>query len=119
MTYTVAGKRNHEVQTVLHQISTKWSVLILATLCLQPRRFNYLKRELNGITQKALTDALRRLERNGLVTRRVIPSSPIAVEYSLTSLGHSLEKPFRALCEWSVAHQSQVEEAQALFDTRK
>lgn len=62
---------------LLDQIADKWSVLILAALCQKPLRFNELKRYLDGITQKALTQALRRLERNGILDRRVIPSSQI------------------------------------------
>ena len=60
---------------VLEQVANKWSVLILTVLCTEPSRFNAIKRRLDPITHKALTEALRRLERNGLVYRRVIPSS--------------------------------------------
>lgn len=104
---------------VLDQIANKWSVLILTVICTQPSRFNAIKRRLGGITHKALTEALRRLERNGLVTRRVITSSPIAVEYSITPLGCSLQEPFAALFEWAVHHQSAVEQAQREFDAQK
>jgi len=61
-----------------HKVANKWSVLILTVLCTQPARFNAIKRRLDQITHKALTEALRRLERNGLVSRRVIASSPVA-----------------------------------------
>lgn len=104
---------------VLEQIANKWSVLILTVVCTEPSRFNALKRRLGGITHKALTEALRRLERNGLVARRVITSSPIAVEYSITPLGRSLQEPFAALFNWSVLHQQQVEQAQQAFDALK
>ncbi|MDH0748835.1 helix-turn-helix transcriptional regulator [Pseudomonas sp. GD03842] len=104
---------------VLDQIANKWSVLILTVICTRPSRFNAIKRRLGGITHKALTEALRRLERNGLVTRTVITSSPIAVEYAITPLGCSLQKPFSALFEWAVEYQSAVEQAQRAFDTLK
>jgi DNA-binding HxlR family transcriptional regulator len=103
---------------ILDQIADKWSVLILAVLCAEPRRFNAIKRSLDGITQKALTQALRRLERNGLVARRVIPISPVAVEYSVTPLGRTLQQPFAALNVWAVDHLPEVQQAQQAFDRR-
>lgn len=104
---------------LLDQIADKWSVLILAALCKKPLRFNELKRCLDGITQKALTQALRRLERNGILGRRVIPSSQVAVEYSITPLGRTLEHPFSALYLWTLEHLDTVIKAQATFDSRE
>lgn len=104
---------------LLDQIADKWSVLILAALCKKPLRFNELKRCLDGITQKALTQALRRLERNGILARRVIPSSQVAVEYSITPLGRTLEQPFNALYLWTLEHLDAVVKAQADFDARE
>ena len=104
------------VRPVLDQIADKWSVLILTVICTEPARFNAIRRRLDGITQRALTQTLRRLERNGLVSRRVIASSPVAVEYSLTPLGHTLQQPFAALYAWTVDHLSDVEQAQLNFD---
>ena len=101
---------------ILDQIADKWSIMILAALCKQPRRFNEIRRVIEGITQKALTQALRRLERNGLVARRVIPTSPIAVEYSLTPLGRTLKEVFAVLYAWTIEHQDEVEEARRAFD---
>ncbi len=101
---------------LLDQIADKWSVLILAALCAEPLRFNVIKRRLDGITQKALTQSLRRLERNGIVARRVITASPIAVEYSITPLGHTLKQPFQALYAWTVDYLPEVERARAAFD---
>jgi len=103
---------------VLEQIANKWSVLILTVLCSQPARFNAIKRRLDPITHKALTEALRRLERNGLVHRRVIPSSQVAVEYSITSLGLSLQDPFAALVVWAARHGDLIEQAQLAYDGR-
>jgi len=101
---------------VLEQIAHKWSILILTFLCEEPKRFNALRRRLDGITQKALTEALRRLERNGLVERRVATSSPIAVVYSITPLGRTLQAPFVALYDWALDHQGDLREAQRRFD---
>ena len=103
---------------VLEQIANKWSVLILAVVCEQPSRFNAIKRRLDPITHKALTEALRRLERNGLVHREVIPSSQVAVVYSITPLGRSLREPFLALIAWAQAHGGSIEAAQAGYDGR-
>lgn len=103
---------------VLEQIANKWSVLILAVLCTEPSRFNAIKRRLDPITHKALTEALRRLERNGLVNRRVITSSPVAVEYSITPLGRTLQDPFVALISWAATHGDSIERAQRQFDER-
>lgn len=101
---------------LLNQIADKWSVLILAALCPGAQRFNALKRQLNGITQKALTQSLRRLERNGIVARRVLTSSPIAVEYAVTPLGQTLKPIFQALHAWSLEHLPAVEAARQRFD---
>lgn len=103
---------------LLDQIADKWSVLILAALNDGPLRFNEIKRRLEGITQKSLTQGLRRLERNGIVVRRVIPVSPIAVEYEVTPLGHTLKEPFGALYKWTQNYLPEVEEARLKFDQR-
>lgn len=105
-------------RVVLEQIANKWSVLILTVLCAQPSRFNAIKRRLDPITHKALTEALRRLERNGLVHRRVIASSPVAVEYSITPLGRSLQAPFVALIAWANAHGTGLAQAQQAYDAK-
>lgn len=105
-------------RVLFDQIADKWSMMVLAVLDSGPLRFNAVKRQLEGVTQKALTQCLRRLERNGLVTRRVIPVSPIAVEYEITSLGHSLQEPFGALYAWTLASLPQVELARQTFDER-
>lgn len=81
--------------------------------------FNELNRSLDGITQKALTQALRRLQRNGILARRVIPCAQVAVEYSITPLGRTLEEPFKALYLWTLDHLDAVIEAQAAFDERE
>jgi DNA-binding HxlR family transcriptional regulator len=104
---------------LLDQIADKWSILILTALCAGPLRFNEIKRRLGGITQKALAQSLRRLERNGILARKVIPSSQIAVEYSVTALGRTLEEPFRVLFDWTVDHSPAVMQARAAYDARE
>lgn len=99
------------VRPVLDQIADKWTILILIALCPKPTRFNELKRRLDGITHKALADALKRLERNGLVTRTVLPTAPIGVEYAITPLGHSLRQPFESLCAWALTHSEAITQA--------
>lgn len=107
----------HASRMILDQLADKWSILILGALCPGPMRFNALKRRLKGVTQKALTQALRRLERNGIIARRVIPVSPVAVEYSITPLGVTLREPFQALFDWTIQYGPKVETARRLFDT--
>lgn len=104
------------VRPVLDKIADKWTILILTVICPKPSRFNEIKRRLDGITHKALADALKRLERNGLVTRTVLPTQPIGVEYAITPLGHSLRQPFEALCAWSLEHGPQIEAASVQYD---
>jgi DNA-binding HxlR family transcriptional regulator len=74
---------------------------------------------MEGVSQKALTQCLRRLERNGLVTRRVIPVSPVAVEYEITQLCRTLQPPFKALHAWTMEHLAEVEKAPRAFDDRE
>ncbi|WP_203566241.1 winged helix-turn-helix transcriptional regulator [Aurantimonas aggregata] len=103
---------------ILEHIANKWSVLILTVLCTRPSRFNEIMRRLEGITHKALADALKRLERNGLVKRTVLPTTPIGVEYTITPLGHSLREPFQALYAWALERGPELQQAQADFDKR-
>ena len=91
-------------------------MLILTVLCTRPSRFNEIMRRLDGITHKALADALKRLERNGLVKRHVLPTTPVGVEYTITPLGRSLQAPFEALYEWALTHGPQMQSAQEAFD---
>ena len=79
------------VATTLQLIGSKWKILIIRNLMSRPWRFNELKRDLEGISQKVLTDSLRSMEADGLLTRTVYPEVPPRVEYSLTDLGRSLK----------------------------
>jgi DNA-binding HxlR family transcriptional regulator len=104
---------------ILEQIANKWSVLILTVLCERPSRFNEIMRRLSGITHKALADALKRLERSGLIRRDVLPTTPIGVQYTITPLGKSLQQPFAALYDWALAYGPELQRAQAEFDRRR
>ncbi|GAA0901654.1 winged helix-turn-helix transcriptional regulator [Rothia nasimurium] len=100
------------------QVANKWSVMILTILTDRPTRFNEMRRRMEGITHKALTEALRRMERNGLITRAVLATSPVAVEYAITELGRTLQVPFGAVYEWSIHHLHEIEQARATYDGR-
>lgn len=102
-------------RVLLDQIADKWSVLILAALCPGPLRFNGLKRALEGVTQAALTQALRRLERNGIVQRTVLQGRPISVEYAITPLGRTLGPLFQSIDAWTRENLPKVEAARARF----
>ncbi|WP_369412143.1 winged helix-turn-helix transcriptional regulator [Hephaestia mangrovi] len=100
------------------QVANKWSAMILILLDMQPMRFNELQRRLEGVTHKALTQALRRLERNGLIGREVLATSPVSVQYSITQLGSSLQAPLGAVFDWSIAHLRDIEREQLAYDER-
>ena len=100
-------------RALFDQVTDKWSMMVLTVLDGGPMRFNAIKRQLGGVTQKALTQCLRRLESNGILTRRVLPVSPVAVEYDLTDLGRSLQKPLMALHEWTIVKLDDVQKARA------
>jgi DNA-binding HxlR family transcriptional regulator len=102
---------------ILDQIANKWSLMILGSLD-EPQRFNELKRRLEGITQRVLTQTLRRLERDGLVERRILATSPVGVEYSLTPLGESLREPFGHLYDWALSNATTIQRNQEIYDLR-
>lgn len=107
------------VTPILSRIGDKWSVLIVMILSAGPRRFNELKRMVNGISQRMLTLTLRGLERDGLVTRTVYPTIPPRVDYALTELGVSLCVPVTALGRWADENYDTIAAAWAAFDTRE
>ncbi|MFS2157264.1 winged helix-turn-helix transcriptional regulator [Pseudomonas sp. Pseusp122] len=103
-------------RALFDQIADKWSMMVLAVLDDGPHRFNAIRRRLQGVTQKALTQCLRRLERNGLVSRQVISFSPVAVQYEITQLGRTLQQPFRELHRWTLDKLPEVEASRLKFD---
>ena len=93
------------VATTVQLIGSKWKLLVLRNLMARPWRFNELKRSLEGISQKVLTDALRGLENDGLILRTVYPEEPLRVEYSLTELGETLRPVLKSMESWGLYYK--------------
>ncbi|AGQ32379.1 HTH-type transcriptional activator hxlR [Serratia liquefaciens] len=100
---------------ILDQIADKWSMMVLEVLR-EPRRFNAIKRRLDGVTQRVLTQTLRKLERNGMVNRKVLDGRVLGVEYSLTPLGQSLQGPFSILFEWTMGNMEAIQDCRRRYD---
>jgi DNA-binding HxlR family transcriptional regulator len=101
---------------ILNRIADKWTVLVVILLEEGTKRFSNLQREIGGISQKMLTQTLRGLERDGLVTRKVYATVPPKVEYSLTPLGHTLKDLLYAIKTWSETNIDAVQKAQNNYD---
>jgi DNA-binding HxlR family transcriptional regulator len=93
------------VATTVALIGSKWKLLIIRNLLQRPWRFNELKRDLIGISQKVLTDSLRSMEEDGLITRTVYPEVPPRVEYALSDLGQTLKPILDSMVEWGNAYK--------------
>lgn len=106
------------VREVLNRVGDKWSVLVIALLEGGPRRFNELRRSIDGISQRMLTLTLRGLERDGLLTRSVQPTIPPRVDYELTRLGRTLLEPVQALAAWAAEHRVEIQEARDRHERR-
>lgn len=104
------------VRDVLNRLGDAWSFLVVLRLADGPRRFNELKRQVGGVSQRMLTVTLRSLERDGLVNRTVFPTTPPQVEYSLTERGVSLVEPMTALTRWASLHHASVRQSRAEYD---
>ncbi|HIW23357.1 MAG TPA: helix-turn-helix transcriptional regulator [Candidatus Acutalibacter stercoravium] len=103
------------VATTVQLIGSKWKLLILRNLLARPWRFNELRKSLEGISQKVLTDSLRSMEEDGLVTRTVYPEVPPRVEYSLSPLGESMRPIIQAMEQWGAQYKaSKAREQQGL-----
>jgi DNA-binding HxlR family transcriptional regulator len=96
---------------VFDRIGERWTALVLLALAQDTQRFSALRRQIEGISQKMLTQTLRSLERDGLVTRRAFATVPVTVEYSLTPLGRSLGEAIQTLRGWAYAHIDEITEA--------
>ncbi len=103
---------------VLDRIADKWAVLILDRLRDGPVRFNHLRRDIKGISQKVLSQTLKKLERDGLLSRAVFPTVPVTVEYALTPLGRTLTDAVAAIAHWAERNMEAVLAAQAAYDAR-
>lgn len=96
------------VATTVSLIGSKWKLLIMRNLLVRPWRFNELKKNLEGISQKVLTDSLRSMETDGIITRTVYPEVPPRVEYSLSELGESMRPIIQAMETWGTAYKNQI-----------
>lgn len=108
--------RNCPSRTVLDRIGDRWTVLVVGALTRGPMRFSELSRRIDGVSQKMLTQTLRGLERDGLVTRTVHPEVPPRVEYELTATGRTLTEPLAALDAWARAHIDDVMRSREEYD---
>ncbi|PWC88162.1 hypothetical protein TSH100_08675 [Azospirillum sp. TSH100] len=106
------------VRDVLTRVGDKWSVLAVVMLGSGPKRFNELKRLIEGISQRMLTLTLRSLERDGLVSRTVFATVPPRVDYALTPLGETLLRTLKELADWASDNADEILRARASFDQR-
>ena len=96
------------VATTVQLIGGKWKLLILRNLLQRPWRFNELKKSLEGIIQKVLTDSLRSMEADGIISRTVFPEVPPRVEYALTALGQSMRPIIKAMEDWGISYKQRL-----------
>lgn len=108
--------QNCPVRDVLAKIGGKWSTLIVMALAERPHRFGELRRVLADISQRMLTETLRDLQRDGLVSRRVFPTQPPSVEYALTDLGRSLLTSLAALIHWAEVNHEAIRVSRREYD---
>ena len=104
------------ISSILALVGDKWTVLIVVLLGDGPKRFNEIKRMVGGISQRMLTFTLRGLERDGLVTRTVYPTTPQRVDYALTKLGSTLWQAVEPLGSWARAHVGEILKSRERFD---
>ena len=96
------------VATTVQLIGSKWKLLILRNLLQRPWRFNELRKDLEGISQKVLTDSLRSMEDDGIITRTVYPEVPPRVEYALSELGESMRPIIKAMEQWGITYKEGI-----------
>ena len=99
------------VAVTVSLIGSKWKLLIIRNLLTRPWRFNELKKDLEGISQKVLTDSLRSMENDGLITRTVYPEVPPRVEYALSELGESMRPILNSMQVWGENYKAMQEQA--------
>lgn len=108
---------NCPIRNVVAQIGDKWSILILFALVDGPERFNSIRKRIEGISQRMLTQTLRDLERDGFVSRTVYPEVPVRVEYELTEMGRGLTKSVWGLVSWANDHLGAIKSARRAYDS--
>lgn len=102
---------------VLDRIADKWAVLILGALSPAPLRFNALLRRIDGVSQKVLSQTLKRLERDGLISRKVFATVPVTVEYAVTPMGRTLTDSLAVIVQWAEENMSSILSAQKSYDS--
>ena len=107
-----------EVRKILDLVGDKWTLLVIAALGNQTRRFMELRRDIDGISQRMLTLTLRQLERDGLITRKIYPEVPPRVEYKVTCLGATLQQSVHAIVAWTLENREQIGAARQEYDAR-
>jgi len=105
-----------QVSEILNRVGDKWTMQVVVVLRDKPHRFNELRRQVDGISQQMLTRTLKVLERDGLVARTVLGTSPPQVEYALTPFGFSLAEPVRALANWARGNIDALYDNRARYD---
>ncbi|MET8334042.1 helix-turn-helix domain-containing protein [Streptosporangium canum] len=113
--HTPAACRAREI---LERVGDKWSLYVISQLSDRTKRFNELKRDIDGISQRMLTVTLRGLERDGIVSRTMYPVMPPRVDYALTPLGRTLLDTVGFLIHWAEEHVDEIETTRARYDTR-
>lgn len=101
---------------IMQRMGDKWTALVFLALESGPRRFSQLRQDIGGVTPKVLTQTLRSLERDGLLTRTIYPEVPPRVEYELTDLGTTLQEPLEIMREWSQDHAEKIIRARNDYD---
>jgi DNA-binding HxlR family transcriptional regulator len=111
--------RSCPCRDVLDLVANKWTALVLGALTRKTHRFGELRRAVDGISQKMLTQNLRNLERDGLVTRTVYPTTPPTVEYALTDMGAEIAEYLNAISGWTQTNFDRIRAAREVYDNRE
>ncbi len=105
---TECAKSIRAIHDVMDIIGGKWKISIIASLCFHPSRFSDLLRQIDGISGKVLSRDLKELEVNGLISRKVLDTQPITVEYSITQYGATLKELTGVISDWGLAHRQRI-----------
>ena len=116
--YYPLDEEKQRAQVTMGRYTDKWSLFVILLLREGPQRFNAIKRSLRTISQQVLSTTLAGMERDGIVIRTILPTTPPGVEYRLSELGHSLAEPFLILGQWILDNMREIEKAQERYDAR-
>ncbi|MGV9774937.1 winged helix-turn-helix transcriptional regulator [Streptosporangium sp. NPDC003464] len=107
-----------QAREILDRVGDKWSLYVISQLSDRTKRFNELKRDIDGISQRMLTVTLRGLERDGIISRTMYPVMPPRVDYALTPMGRTLLDTVGSLVSWAEEHVDEIEATRARYDAR-